>query len=91
MVVLYFNKKAEAGAREKPFTGDSVATIMFNITKCKYIPIREAAPDVPECCASVIEKMLSKNLRQRYKNGTEVAGDIHSCMGRAPRRSRDPS
>ncbi|KKM77778.1 hypothetical protein LCGC14_1366620 [marine sediment metagenome] len=76
---------------EKPFTGDSMTTIMFNITKCKYIPIQEAAPDVSECCANVIGKMLTKGLRQRYKDGAEVAGDIHSCMGRAPRRSRDPS
>jgi serine/threonine-protein kinase len=66
----------------KPFDGDSVATIMFNIAKCKYKSLNEAAPELPECCHKIVEKMLAKSIRSRYKNGSDAARDMRKCMER---------
>jgi serine/threonine-protein kinase len=66
---------------EKPFKGDSIATIMYNISKCSYEPVKKVDPDVPDCCAAIIKKLLSKSLKKRYKSGADVARDINACIG----------
>jgi serine/threonine protein kinase len=37
-------------------------------------PVRELRPDVPEPLAAVVERMLAKDVRQRYQSAAEVAG-----------------
>jgi serine/threonine-protein kinase len=65
---------------EKPFQGDSLAAIMFNITKGTYIPIKNVCPDIPHCGIRIINKMLSKEVKQRYQRGSDLAADIKKCI-----------
>jgi serine/threonine-protein kinase len=67
-------------AGRKPFEGDSIATIMFNITKCKYSPVTELLPDVPKCCSEVIDRLLLKSIKKRYSDGADVARDLRACL-----------
>lgn len=67
-------------AGEKPFSGDSIATIMFNITRCKYPPVTEHSPDVPKCCSEVIDRLLVKSIKKRYGDGSEVARALTACL-----------
>jgi serine/threonine-protein kinase len=74
-VVLY-----ELLSAEKPFTGESIATIMHNISKGSYTPLKRVAPKTPGCCEAIVKKLLAKSLRRRYKTGAAVATDVRSCL-----------
>jgi eukaryotic-like serine/threonine-protein kinase len=61
---------------EKPFGGESITTLMYNITSAPPSPLRDFAPSAPEFCEAVITKMLAKDKEQRYQRGREVATDL---------------
>jgi serine/threonine-protein kinase len=65
---------------EKAFQGDSLAIIMHNITNSVYSPIKDACPDIPRCGIRIINKMLSKEVKQRYQSGSDLAADINKCI-----------
>jgi len=65
---------------EKPFQGDSIATLMFNITTSSPVPIKELMPDLPDCYIPMIEKLLSKDREARYTQGRELVQDVAKCM-----------
>jgi serine/threonine-protein kinase len=64
---------------EKAFQGDSLATIMHNITNSIYAPIKDVCPDISRCSIRIINKMLSKEVKQRYQSGSDLAADINKC------------
>ena len=66
-------------AGKKPFTGDSLATLMYNIANNPHTPIREAAPDVPDCCAVIVDRFLEKDLAKRYQSGGQAIKDLKAC------------
>lgn len=66
-IVLY-----EMLTGRKPFTGDSVVTITYNIMNQDVtIP-----PNVPPYLERVIRRSLSKNPDLRYQSAAEMAGDL---------------
>jgi len=67
---------------ERPFRGDSIATIMFNITTASPVPIQDLVQNLPEACATIIEKMLAKNKEMRYQQGREIVRDLAECLNR---------
>ncbi len=67
-------------AGEKPFGGDSIATIMFNITKCRYTAVTSHSADIPQCCSEVIDGLLVKSIKKRYGDGSEVARALRACL-----------
>ncbi|MCG6537406.1 MAG: serine/threonine protein kinase, partial [Syntrophales bacterium LBB04] len=75
VVVLY-----EMLSGDRPFQGDSIATLMYNITTSAPIPIRDLVPDVPERFAAIIEKGLAKDRETRYQTGSELAQDLVEIM-----------
>jgi serine/threonine-protein kinase len=75
VVVLY-----EMLSGEKPFQGDSIATLMYNITTSAPPQIRDLAPNVPERFAAVIEKGLAKDRELRYQTGSELAQELVEIM-----------
>ena len=74
-VVLY-----ELLTGEKPFKGDSIATLMFNITMSPPSALAEINPDVPPSFVSIIEKALAKDRELRYQSGKEMAKDLAECL-----------
>jgi CHASE2 domain-containing sensor protein/tRNA A-37 threonylcarbamoyl transferase component Bud32 len=74
-VVLY-----ELLTGEKPFKGESIATLMFNITMSPPAALAEINPDVPPGFISIIEKALAKDRDLRYQSGKQMAEDLAECL-----------
>ncbi|MBI5485439.1 MAG: CHASE2 domain-containing protein [Deltaproteobacteria bacterium] len=63
----------------KPFTGDSITNIMFNIANKPPLLLTKIDPDIPECCAFIAHKLLMKDITKRYQAGREVAEHCKIC------------
>jgi serine/threonine-protein kinase len=57
---------------EKPFSGDTVASLMYQITHMEPKPIQQIAPEVPAQLRRIVEKLLKKNPKDRFQNGQEL-------------------
>ena len=74
-VVLY-----ELLTGQKPFEGDSMATLMYKIAN-------EAPPSptiynesLPSEVVKIIERGLEKDLEKRYQRGNEMAADLRKVV-----------
>lgn len=65
---------------ELPFRGESMATLMYCIANTAHRDIRELRPDLPPGISSIINKVLEKDVNQRYQTGTDLARDITACV-----------
>ncbi|MDX8389053.1 MAG: serine/threonine-protein kinase [Mariprofundaceae bacterium] len=64
----------------RPFKGDSMATLMFQIANEPHPDIRQFRPELPESASKLIDKALAKDMDSRYQNGAEVIRDIIKCL-----------
>jgi serine/threonine-protein kinase len=74
-VVLY-----ELIAGEKPFSGESITTLMYNITSSPPPSIKELSPGIPEKLVPIVEKLLAKEVTARYQTGKELADDLLASL-----------
>lgn len=70
-VVLY-----EMVVGEKPFTGQTITTIIYKIIHEQAIPPRELDVTVHPGISAVIMKALAKNPDERYQNGADLVRDL---------------
>lgn len=63
----------------KPFGGDSITNIMFNIVNKPPLLLTKIDPQIPECCAFIAHKLLMKDIAKRYQTGREVAEHCKIC------------
>ncbi|OAM51552.1 serine/threonine protein kinase [Methylovorus sp. MM2] len=66
-----------------PFTGDSMASLMFKIANEEHEPIRTVNANLPEALSAIIDRMLEKDIDKRYARGSEIAADIRQAMSQA--------
>lgn len=78
-VVLY-----ELLTGEKPFTGDSIATLLYQITNENPRSPKEINPAIPESVVKVIERALAKDVNLRYQRAKEMADDLRRCLAEIP-------
>jgi serine/threonine-protein kinase len=64
---------------KKPFTGDSIATLMYNIANQPHPPLKEVMPNAPQCCAVIVDRFLAKDIEKRYQNGAQAVKDLKAC------------
>ena len=64
----------------RPFRGDSMATLMFQIANEPHPDIREHRQELPASVATLIDKMLSKDPATRVANGNQVVKGIIGCL-----------
>ena len=76
-VVLY-----ELLTGEKPFNGDSIATLMYSITSSPPPPIKDLSPDIPDKLVPIVEKLLAKDVEVRYQTGKLLADDLLACLNK---------
>lgn len=74
-VVLY-----ELFSCQKPFVGDSLAALMFNISNAKYTPLEDVCPGLPDGCYDIVDKLLSKAVSRRYKSANLLQRDIFDLL-----------
>jgi len=65
---------------EKPFQGDSIATLMFNITTNPPIPLKNFAPGLPEPCFDIVDRLLTKDRDARYLQGKDLVKDLAQIL-----------
>ncbi|WP_265947836.1 serine/threonine-protein kinase [Dechloromonas sp. A34] len=63
-----------------PFTGESLAQLMFKIANDTPADILSIAPGLPPMVAAVIDKALRKNIEERYQRGAVMAADLRACI-----------
>ncbi|CAG0981867.1 partial eukaryotic-like serine/threonine-protein kinase, partial [Gammaproteobacteria bacterium] len=63
-----------------PFTGDSMATLMYKIANEAHAGAQTVNPALPDCLAAIIDRMLEKDPEKRYQHGTEVAAVLRACL-----------
>ena len=63
-----------------PFTGDSMATLMFKIANEAHPDISSVRPDLPPGLATIIDKALCKEVTQRYSRGAEMVSDLRAVQ-----------
>ncbi len=68
---------------EKPFTGETVATLMFRIANAPHPPIEQARADLPPGCREIVDKALEKDPAKRYQRGSEMAAELRALLAKA--------
>ena len=64
---------------KKPFEADTMAAIMYNISKANYIPLTKFSTDYPKYCIKIVNKLLAKGVSKRYQNAAAVVQEINNC------------
>ncbi len=62
-----------------PFTGDSLATLMYQIANAPTPDIRKLRPDIPEHMVVIIKRLLQKKPEKRYQTGDAVKQELEQC------------
>jgi CHASE2 domain-containing sensor protein len=78
-IVLY-----ELLAGEKPFKGDTISAIIHAITHTPHTPVREIKSDIPVSCQTIVDKLLAKELNERFGSAAQLSEAIAACMAELP-------
>ena len=62
-----------------PFTGDSMTTLMWNISREEHPDILTIRPDLAPCLKAIIDKALVKDANERYARGAQMVQDLRAC------------
>jgi len=63
-----------------PFTGDSMATLMYKIANEEHPAPESINPEVPRCITFIINRSMAKDVDKRYQRGKEMVDDITKCL-----------
>lgn len=63
-----------------PFSGDSMASLMYKIANEEHPTPESIKPDIPRCVTVIINRAMNKDVTKRYKRGSEMAADIEKCL-----------
>ena len=63
-----------------PFSGDSMASLMYKIANEAHTDIRQIKFQHPETLAMIVNKLLEKNLDNRYQTGQQLINDLNKCL-----------
>ncbi len=66
-----------------PFTGDSMAQLMFRIANEPAPDIRSINPSLPQAFVAFLDRAMSKDAEQRYQTGEEFAKALRASMAGA--------
>lgn len=63
-----------------PFTGDSMASLMYKIANEEHPSPDSINPAVPRCVSVIINRAMAKDVEKRYQRGKQMAADIDKCL-----------
>jgi eukaryotic-like serine/threonine-protein kinase len=69
---------------EKPFTGETVATLLYKIANERHESVRIHKEELPEAVETVVDKALIKNPDERYQRGREMAAALRAAIATLP-------
>lgn len=67
---------------EKPFTGDTITTIMYQIANAAPPPLHEHRKDLPPILQKLVDKALAKKPEDRFQTGAEFANAVRVCIAK---------
>jgi hypothetical protein len=65
-----------------PFHGDTPAALMYGILNGERPPVTQLRPDLPECVDPLVERMLARDLDQRFADWTAVLAELSELLPR---------
>jgi len=74
-IVLY-----ELLTGEKPFKGESITTLMYQIANSPHPSPTDYKSDISEPCLKIIDRALMKEAEKRYQRGNEMFEDIQEAL-----------
>ncbi len=78
-VVIY-----ELVTRRKPFDGETIATIMYNVVNLNPPSPRFFSSEIPENAETAINRAIAKDPRDRYPNAREFQKDLMAIVQELP-------
>jgi serine/threonine protein kinase len=70
-IILY-----ELLSGQPPFSGETMAEVVFQVTQRDAPPLSQRRPDVPEGVVAVVSRCLIRDPRQRYENVARLAAAL---------------
>ena len=70
-VVMY-----ELFSGEKPFQGENMTSLMYNISSSSYRPLLELCPKLPASCYTIVDKLLQKTMTRRFKSAAILRQEL---------------
>ena len=67
---------------ELPFSGDSMAALMYQIANEKAASIRKVRGDLPVCLVRIINRAMEKDAEKRFQSGRLFADALFNCAER---------
>ncbi|MBI5968609.1 MAG: CHASE2 domain-containing protein [Deltaproteobacteria bacterium] len=64
----------------KPFSGENLSALMYQITQGVPAPASIQNPAIPSACDKILSKALAKNPRDRFQRGKEMAGALKKLL-----------
>ena len=64
----------------KPFTGEDVTSLMFEIAKERHPSANAINPRTPRILEKIIDKALEKDLEKRYQKAGHMAGHLNKVL-----------
>ncbi len=81
----------ECLTRRKPFGGDSLTSISYNIVHEPFPPLHEINPQIPDGYEDVVGQCLAKDPAKRYQRGRDLANALRAVVrGERPTRPHEP-
>lgn len=68
---------------KQPFTGDSMAALMYQIANARHPDAVRLRSGLPGCMRQVFGRLLHKNPDKRYQTGEELQQALLKCLGPA--------
>jgi len=60
----------------KPFQGESITTLMYNISNSNYRPLKKNCRKLPPLCYTIVDKLLQKSLTSRFKSAAALQREL---------------
>ena len=65
-----------------PFSGESMATLMYSIVNDPPVDIKKVKADIPSTLRKVIHNAMGKKVEKRYQTGKKLAQHLKVCLDR---------
>jgi len=71
---------------ERPFAGNNVATLMYQITHIEPKSVSEFDKDIPNTLVQIVRKLLNKDPKKRFQTGRELEEALAICLDKGTRK-----
>ncbi|MCK4503272.1 MAG: protein kinase, partial [Desulfuromonadales bacterium] len=65
---------------KKPFQGENLTALMYNISIANYQPLAKVCPKLPDRCYTIVDKLLQKTLTRRFKSTTKLQQELQALQ-----------